>query len=631
MHASHSPRTVQNGLLRFFVGGSIDAGKSTLIGRLVHEASVTAKGELASLAQDPARCGGVDPQQTGFAHPGDGLDDARARGITIDVARRYFATPRRKFAVADISSHRSNTLSTVNGAFTCDVAVIVVDARRGIVPQTRLHMAIAHLVGIRHLVVAVNKLDLVLWDRGIYERTVVAFRDFAQQIEIAAAVAIPVSALNGDNLAGRSANTPWYEGPSLLGHLESVDAESEQSGKPLRVLVQTGPLPDAVAGLCAGAVVAGTLRRGDAVQIVPAGVTCRVDRIVVAGVDREWAEAGTLVAFGLDRRADLACGDILAAPDQPAQVTDQFEAHLIWNGEQPLLPGRDYTLRIGARSVAASVTAIKCRLNVETWRREPARTLRLNDIGICDIATALPIAVDSFAEMRRTGCFILTDRSSCKIVGAGIVDYPLRRGMNVKEQPLALAKRARAALKAQKPCVVWFTGLSGAGKSTIANLVEASLAASGRHTYLLDGDNIRRGLNKDIGFTDVDRVENIRRVAEVAKLFVDAGLIVLCSFISPFQAERAAIRDMLGRDEYFEIFVSAPLAVCEARDPKGLYAKARNGLLPSFTGIDSPYEPPQNPDLLLDTTISTAQVLANRVMDLLSSRGVIGTDEAPPL
>jgi bifunctional enzyme CysN/CysC len=623
MHGSTPPRTAQKSLLRFFMGGSVDDGKSTLIGRLLHETGAVAEDELATLTRDSARFGNSG-QKLDFALLVDGLEDEREQGITIDVAHRYFSSSRRAFIVADTPGHESYTRNTASGASNADLAILLVDARRGLLAQTRRHAMIAHLVGVRHFVLAVNKLDLVNWDRAVYDGIVESFRGFTRPLNFTSLIAIPLSALNGDNVSAASANTPWYDGPSLLAHLETVDVEADRSVTPLRVLVQTVLRPDRDSRLYAGMIAGGTLRRGDFVQVAPSGASCQVNRIVVAGEDREQASAGASVAVGLDRHIDVTRGDTLVAPEHRPQVTDQFEAHLIWMSEQPLLPGREYMLKVGVCSISASVTSVKYRLDIESLRRERATTLGLNEIGICDIATAAPVALDSFAEIRQTGSFILIDRYSNATVAAGTVDFALRRGMNIRQQALAVAKDARAALKAQRPCVLWFTGLSGAGKSTIANLVEAKLAERRRHTYLLDGDNIRHGLNKDIGFTDADRVENIRRVGEVAKLFVDAGLIVLCSFISPFRAERAAIRDILEPGEFVEIFVSTPLAVCEARDPKGLYAKARSGVLPSFTGIDSPYEPPDNADLVLDSSAAGPDDLAARVIELLVARGVIG-------
>jgi len=620
----HGPApSAQKSLLRFFMGGSVDDGKSTLIGRLLHETGAVADDELAALTRDSARFGNSG-QTLDFALLVDGLEDEREQGITIDVAHRYFSSSRRAFIVADTPGHESYTRNTASGASNADLAIILVDARRGLLPQTRRHAVIANMVGVRHLVLAVNKLDLTNWDRAVFEGIVKDFGSFARALNFASLTAIPLSALNGDNVSSRSESTPWYTGPTLLDHLETIDVESDHSAMPLRMLVQTVLRPDRDSRLYAGTIASGTLRQGDRIQVAPSGVSGSIARIVVSGEDRDQASAGESVAVGLDRHIDVTRGDTLVAPDRRPQVTDQFEAHLIWMSDQPLLPGREYMLKFGVRSISASVTGVKHRVDIETLRREPAHTLQLNEIGICDIATSVPVALDTFADIPPTGCFILIDRYSNATVAAGTVDFALRRGLNVRQQALVVAKDTRAALKAQRPCVLWFTGLSGAGKSTIANIVEAKLAERRRHTYMLDGDNVRHGLNKDIGFTDADRVENIRRVGEVAKLFVDAGLIVLCSFISPFRAERAAIRQILEPGEFIEIYVATPLAICEARDPKGLYAKARSGKLPSFTGIDSPYEPPEHADLVLDTASGGPDDLAARVIDLLVARGMIG-------
>ena len=623
MHGSTPLPSAQRSLLRFFMGGSVDDGKSTLIGRLLHETDAVAEDELAALKRDSAKFS-ASGQPLDFSLLVDGLEDEREQGITIDVAHRYFATANRAFVVADTPGHESYTRNTASGASNADLAIILVDARRGLLPQTRRHAIIAHLVGVRHFVLAVNKLDLVGWDRAVFDSIVDDFRDSTRSLKFVSLTPIPLSALQGDNVSSRSANTPWYSGPTLLSHLETIEIEADQAATPLRVLVQTVLRPDPDTRLYAGIIASGSVRRGDPIRLAHSALSCRVNRIVVAGEDREQAAAGASVALGFDRHLDVTRGDTLVGPEHPPQVTDQFEAHLIWMSEQPLLPGREYLLKVGVRPVPASVTAVKYRLDIETLHHEPAHTLALNEIGVCDIATAAPLALDNFSDIRQTGCFILIDRYSNATVAAGTVDFALRRGVNIRRQELTVVKNVRAALKAQRPCVLWFTGLSGAGKSTIANLVETKLAARKRHTYMLDGDNVRHGLNNDIGFTDADRVENIRRVGEVAKLFVDAGIIVLCSFISPFRAERAAIRGMLEPGEFLEIFVSTPLVVCEARDPKGLYAKARRGALPSFTGIDSPYEPPDAPDLLLNSTAAAPDVLAERVIDLLISRGMIG-------
>src|SRR6202167_1960492 len=555
MHGSPPQHESQRSLLRFFMGGSVDDGKSTLIGRLLHETDAVAEDELAALTRDSARFGNSG-QDLDFALLVDGLEDEREQGITIDVAHRYFATANRAFIVADTPGQESSTRNTASGASNADLAIILVDARRGLLPNPRLDAVIAHLVGVRHFVLAVNKLDLVGWERGVFDSIVDGFRNFTRSLKFASLTPIPLSALQGDNVSSRSANTPWYAGPNLLSHLETIEIEGDRAATPLRVLVQTVLRPDADTRLYAGIIASGSLRRGDPVQLAHSTLSCHVNRIVVAGEDREQASAGASVALGLDRHLDVTRGDTLVGPEHRPQVTDQFEAHLIWMSEQPLLPGREYILKVGVRAVPASVTAVKFRLDIETLHHQPAHTLALNEIGVCDVATAAPVALDSFGEIRQTGCFILIDRYSNETVAAGTVDFALRRGMNVRQQELTVAKHVRAALKAQRPCVLWFTGLSGAGKSTIANLVETKLAARKRHTYLLDGDNIRHGFNKDIGFTDGDRVENIRRVGEVARLMTEAGLIVLCSFISPFRAERALVRDTAGEAVVLGVFVA---------------------------------------------------------------------------
>jgi bifunctional enzyme CysN/CysC len=503
------------------------------------------------------------------------------------------------------------------------LCILVVDVRKGLTSQTRRQAAIAGTIGVRHLVLAVNKLDLVGWDREAFEAIAEAFQVFAAHFDLASAVAIPLSALQGDNVATRGANTPWYAGPTLLQYLESVQIDPGGAQRPLRLPILSVARPDPDHRHFAGTIASGTLRRGDRVQVAVSGVTSVVDRILVDGKDCEQAIAGDTVAVLLASHIDVASGDVLVEPEHRPQLAEQFAAHLAWLSDEPLLPGRDYTLKLGTREVTASVTAVKYRIDIDTMHHDAARTLKRNEIGACTIAAAAPLAVDDFADFPQSGRFLLNERYSGAVIAAGTVDFALRRGVNVHIQPLTVSKSVRASLKEQGSCIVWFTGLSGAGKSTIANLVEGKLSAGGHHTYLLDGDNVRHGLNKDLGFTDADRVENIRRVGEVAKLFVDAGLIVLCSFISPFRAERAAVRGLVDAAEFIEIYVKAPLEVCESRDPKGLYAKSRSGRLPNFTGIDSPYEPPENPDLVLDTTSAAADALALRAIAFLTARGIV--------
>jgi bifunctional enzyme CysN/CysC len=504
-----------------------------------------------------------------------------------------------------------------------DLCLIVAEASKGLTEELRREIAIACTSGAEHLLLAVNKLDLVGWDRKAYEAVVKDFKAFAARFEGTSAIALPVSALTGDNVLAHGVNTPWYDGPTLAACLQTLKNDPQRAARPLRLPIEAVLRPDPDHRHYSGTILSGTLRRGDVVQVAVSGVASAVARILIGGRACEQAAAGDAVAVALAEHIDVGSGDILVDPAHRPEVAEQFAAHLVWLADAPLLPGRDYTLRMGPREITASVTSVKYRIDVETPHHEAARTLERGEIGACTIAAAAPLAIDAFSKLPQSGRFVLSERHSEAAVAAGTVNFALRRGINVHVQPLAVSKADRAALKAQGPSIVWFTGLSGAGKSTIANLVEGKLAASGYHTYLLDGDNVRHGLNKDLGFTAADRVENIRRVGEVARLFVDAGLIVLCSFISPFRAERAAVRGLVGAAEFVEIFVDAPLDVCERRDPKGLYAKSRAGSLPNFTGIDSPYERPERPDLVLDTAAAAADDLADRVVALLKARGIV--------
>ena len=523
-----------------------------------------------------------------------------------------------------LSAERSLSVAeTALGAASYETSLIVTDVRNGFDTEARRHTAIACTMGARHLVLAVNKLDLLGWDQPAYEAIAKAFGDFAAQFKLASAIALPLSALQGCNIAARGTNLPWYEGPTLLSHLVTIARDRDASIRPLRLPIASVSRPDPDHRLYAGTIASGTLRRGDTVQVAVSGVTSIIERILRDGAECAEATAGEAVAIRLADHIDVARGDHLVHPEQRPQIAEQFAAHLVWLAAEPLLPGRDYTLRMGTREVTASITALKYRLDVETLHHDAARTLARYDIGACTIAAAAPLAIDAFADFPQTGAFVLTERHGDAVIAAGTVDFALRRGINIHVQPLNVSKRARAKLKGQAPCIVWFTGLSGAGKSTLANFVEGTLAAGGYHTYLLDGDNVRHALNKDLGFTDADRVENIRRVGEVAKLFVNSGLIVLCSFISPFRAERAAVRGLVEAAEFIEVYVKAPLDVCESRDPKGLYAKSRAGSLPNFTGVDSPYEAPESPDLVLDTTSATPAELAGRVTALLQARGIV--------
>jgi bifunctional enzyme CysN/CysC len=606
--------------LRFLTCGSVDDGKSTLIGRLLHDTDCIAEDQRAALAKDSARFGTAGGDLD-FALLTDGLEDEREQGITIDVAYRYFSTPRRSFIVADTPGHEQYTRNMATGASTSELAILLVDARKGLLVQTRRHAAIASLMGIRHVVLAVNKLDLVAWDRGRFEEIREAFRPFGDRLGFQSVVAIPMSARHGDNVSAASKKTGWYTGPALLEHLERVEIETDPAATPFRLSVQAVLRPSADTRLFVGTVSGGTLSCGEPVVVASSGRVSTVTEIHRSGERAETVRAGDAVAIAIADQIDVGRGEMLASPDRPPHVSDQFAAHLVWMSEEHLLPGRSYLMKIGARTLPASVTAIKYRLAVDSLEHQAVRTLEMNEIGVCKLATASPVAFDDFIHNHESGGFILIDRYSNATLAAGMIDFSLRRGENIHPQQLDVSKRTRAAIKGQRPVILWFTGLSGAGKSTIANHVEARLAALGKHSYLLDGDNLRSGLNKDLGFSDADRVENIRRVGEVAKLFVDSGAIVLCSFISPFRNERAEVRNLVALGEFLEIFVDAPLEVCEARDPKGLYAKSRAGLLPNFTGIDSPYERPESPELVLNAAHADADELADRVIAYLSTRG----------
>jgi bifunctional enzyme CysN/CysC len=609
-------------LLRFITCGSVDDGKSTLIGRLLYESKMIFEDQLAALATD-SQTMGTRGGELDFALLVDGLSAEREQGITIDVAYRFFATEKRKFIVADTPGHEQYTRNMVTGASTADLAVTLIDAQKGIQTQTRRHSHLFALLGIRRVVLAVNKIDLVDYSSDVFERIEREYREFAGRIGLEDITCIPMSAIHGHNVVRRSDATPWYRGPTLLEHLETVPVGEDLADKPFRMPVQwvSRPSPD-FRGF-AGVVLTGGVRVGETVRILPAGRQSTVARILVGDVDALAASAGQSIMLTLTDEIDISRGDVLAAPDAPPQVADQFEATIVWMHERPLLQGRSYLMKIGTKTVPATVSPIKYKLNVNTLEHVAARALELNDIGVCALELGQPVVFEPYADNRDLGGFILIDRVSNATVGAGLLHFALRRSQNVHWQALDVDKMARAGLKGQRPCVIWFTGLSGAGKSTIANLVEKQLHAQGRHTYLLDGDNVRHGLNKDLGFTDADRVENIRRVAEVARLMVDAGLIVLVSFISPFRSERRMARDLLREGEFVEVFVDAPLEVAEERDPKGLYKKVRRGELRNFTGVDSPYETPEHPDVRLDTTRLSAEEGARTLLEHLERTGVI--------
>jgi len=613
-------------LLRFITCGSVDDGKSTLIGRLLFETRQLFDDQLAALEADSKRHG-TQGEKIDFALLVDGLSAEREQGITIDVAYRYFASEKRKFIVADTPGHEQYTRNMVTGASTADLAVLLVDARKGVLTQTRRHSYLAKLVGIRRFVLAVNKMDLVDYDQGAFDAIIAEYRGFADKIGIADWTAIPVSGLAGDNIMGRSDATPWYPGPSLLEQLDTIPLGTEaDAAKAFRMAVQWVNRPNQDFRGFAGQVASGTIAAGAEVRILPSGRVTQIDRIVTADGDLDQAVAGQSVTLTFADEVDCSRGDVIAAADDPPEAADRFEATIVWMAEQELLPGRGYWMKIGTQMVTATVQEPKYAINVNTLERLAAKTLELNAIGVAEIATDReivfePYEIDGSAVRNAVlGGFILIDKLSNATVACGMLHFALRRALNIHRQHLDVGRETHAALKGQRPAVLWFTGLSGAGKSTIANIVEKKLAARGRHTFLLDGDNVRHGLNRDLGFTEADRIENIRRVGEVARLMADAGLIVLTAFISPFRAEREMVRKMLPEGEFIEVFVDTPLAEAEKRDAKGLYAKARAGELKNFTGIDSPYEAPETPEIRIDTTTMSADAAAERIVDELMKR-----------
>ena len=600
-------------LLRFITCGSVDNGKSTLIGRLLYDSKRLFDDQLAALENDSRRHGtqgaGID-----YALLLDGLAAEREQGITIDVAYRYFDTDRRKYIVADCPGHEQYTRNMATGASTADVAVVLVDARKGLLTQTRRHSYIVSLLGIKHVVLAVNKMDLAGYDQSVFDAITRDYRALAAQLGIAQVQCIPLSALEGDNLSAPSANTPWYTGPSLLEHLDTVQLDNHDAASGLRLPVQYVNRPHQNFRGFAGTIAAGSVQPGDAVVVLPSARRTVVAKVFDTNGEVPSARAGQAVTLTLRDEIDISRGDVIAAAGDPPEVSDQFAAHVLWMDDAALLPGRPYWLQIGTRTVSASISEIKHRVDVNTQEALAAKRLELNEVGVCNLSLDEPIAFASYAQNRMLGGFILIDRQTNATVAAGTLDFALRRAGNVHWQHLDVDKAARARIKAQVPRVLWFTGLSGAGKSTVANLVDKRLHALGHHTFILDGDNVRHGLNRDLGFTDEDRVENIRRVAEVARLMTDAGLIVLLSFISPFRAERQMARERFAPGEFIEVFVDVPLAVAEARDVKGLYAKARAGQIPNFTGIDSPYEAPEQPEVHLLADQATAESMVAQVL-----------------
>ena len=623
--AAENPVIEQPGkdLLRFLTCGSVDDGKSTLIGRLLHDSKLVFDDQLSTLAKDSARHG-TTGDDIDFALLVDGLEAEREQGITIDVAYRFFTTPKRAFIVADTPGHEQYTRNMATGASKADLAILLIDARKGVLVQTRRHTLICALLGLRHVVVAINKIDLIAYRQEIFDVIAADYRNFAQPLGFASIAVIPVSARFGDNITALTDQTPWYHGPALLDYLERIDVESDIAAKPFRFPVQWVNRPNLDFRGYAGTVVSGAIHAGDTVLVAGSGQQCHVKQILTAAGPQAEASAGDAITITLTDNIDVARGDLLVPPNARPEVSDQFAAHLIWMSEQALMPGRSYLARIGTQTTPISITGIKYRIDVNTREHLASHTLGLNDIALCNFSTARPVAFDPYDLNRATGSFIVIDRFTNHTVGAGMIAFGLRRGTNIHRQRELIGKAERSGLKHHRPAIIWFTGLSGAGKSTIANIVEQRLNAAGCHTMLLDGDNVRHGLNRDLGFTEADRVENIRRAGEVAKLMLDAGLIVVCSFISPYRAEREMVRALVTEDEFIEVFVDTPIEECERRDPKGLYAKAKAGHIKNFTGFDAPYETPTNPEIHLRTLGQTAEPLAQQVVTRLTQLGKIG-------
>ena len=613
-------------LLRFLTCGSVDDGKSTLIGRLLYDSKMLFEDQMEALEADSKK-DGTQGGELDFALLVDGLAAEREQGITIDVAYRFFSTDRRKFIVADTPGHEQYTRNMVTGASTADVAVVMIDARRGVLTQSRRHSYLASLLGIRKVVLAVNKMDLMDYSEKVYNAIVDDYRAFAKQIGLQDFTAIPMSALRGENITEQSEHMPWYRGTTLMGYLETVEIdEAHQQKLSFRMPVQWVNRPNLDFRGFTGTIASGVIRPGDRVRVLPGGQESRISRIVTLDGDLQQSVAGQSITLTLTEEVDCSRGDVLSTAEDPTSVADQFQVSLIWMHEQAMLAGRPYLMKIGGKTLPVTLSMPKYKVNVNTMEHLAAKELALNEIGVCNLFTSQPIAFDPYKDNRETGSFILIDRLTNATVGAGLIEYSLRRSQNIHMQHVDVNKKARAEQMGQQPVLLWFTGLSGAGKSAIANLLETRLYARGRHTYLLDGDNVRHGLNRDLGFTDADRVENIRRVAEVSKLFVDAGMIVLTAFISPFRSEREMARGLLQEGEFIEIFVDTPLAVAEARDPKGLYKKVRRGELKNFTGIDSPYEVPNKPDIHIKTGELTPENAVERIIAVLTERGIIGKE-----
>lgn len=618
-------------LLRFITCGSVDDGKSTLIGRLLYESKMLFEDQLAALEADSKKVG-TRGGEIDYALLLDGLAAEREQGITIDVAYRFFSTDRRKFIVADTPGHEQYTRNMVTGASTADLAIILIDARKGVLVQTRRHSYLVSLIGIRHVVLAVNKMDLVEYSQETFDKIVAEYRPFAEKIGLQNIHAMPISGVKGDNIVEKSANTPWYNGPTLMHLLETVQIDEERlQTQPFRLPVQWVNRPNLDFRGFAGTIVGGSIRPNDRIRVLPSGRETTVTRIVTATGDLPEAVANQSITLTLADEVDISRGDLLCHTDTPGQVADAFEATVVWMAEQPMLRGRSYFLKIGPKTVTATVLPLRYKVNVNTLEQTPTEKLELNEIGVCELELDRPVPFDAYTENRDTGGFILIDRITNNTVGAGMIRAALKRSTKVDWQALEVNKQAHAALKGQRPAIVWFTGISGAGKLPIARLVEKKLYAEGRHTFLLESNLVRHGLNKDLGFTDVDRVENIRRATEVAKLMTDAGLIVLAVFISPFRAERRAARALMAPGEFVEVFIDTPIEQAERRDEKGLYRKARSGELEHFTGIDSPYEKPEQPDIHIDTTKMTHEAAAEHIVAELRRRGLLDRDRGEPL
>lgn len=605
--------------LRFITCGSVDDGKSTLIGRLLYESKCIFDDQLKALETESKRYG-TQGEKIDFALLVDGLEAEREQGITIDVAYRFFSTDRRRYIVADTPGHEQYTRNMATGASTAQMAVLLIDSRKGILPQTRRHHRIVTMMGIRHIVLAVNKMDLMGFEQSVFDRIEADYREFAKDANLTTLQAIPLAAVSGDNVLKRSENTPWYKGPTLFDHMDTVNVREVANREAFRMPVQWVSRPNLnYRGFC-GRIAEGSVKTGDAVRVLPSGKTTTVKSIDFFEDQLPDAEAGASITLTLNDEVDVSRGDLIVTTDHPPEVADQFQVKLLWLSEEPLVPGRSYWLKVHAKEVSATVMEIKHREDINTGSHLAAKVLNLNEIAVVTISTTHPVAFEPYIVNRTLGGFVFIDKLSCATVGAGMIEFALRRSTNIHWQSLEVGKSQRALLKNQTPRCIWFTGLSGSGKSTVANQLEKKLHAEGTHTYMLDGDNVRHGLNRDLGFTDADRVENLRRVAEVAKLMVDAGLIVLVSFISPFRAERRAARDLFAPGEFIEIHVNTPIAECEKRDVKGLYAKARKGELKNFTGIDSPYEAPENAEMVIDTSIKSPEECAMAIWSLIEGK-----------